>query len=103
MVAVSREGSNSWETSGCGTASAIHPFFIPASATEVKGDTGITVENNLQAILCPGRRLLLLAESCQGPAQLGIFCLAMHFQMLFIKPIREKEPALTPEISHVGS
>lgn len=45
MAAVSREGLNSWETSGCGPASTAHPFFIPASVAEVKGDTGIAVES----------------------------------------------------------
>lgn len=45
MVDVSREGLNSWETSGCGPASTTHPFFIPEPATEVKGGTKIAAEN----------------------------------------------------------
>lgn len=39
MVDVSRESS------GCGPASNTHPFFIPESVTEVKGDTEIVAEN----------------------------------------------------------
>lgn len=45
MADVSGEGLNSWETSGCGPASTTHPFFIPESVTEVKGDTEIAAEN----------------------------------------------------------
>lgn len=45
MADVSREGLNSWETSGRGPASTTHPFFIPESVTEVKGDAEIAAEN----------------------------------------------------------
>lgn len=71
MADVSREGLNSWETSGCGPASTTHPFFIPESVTEVKDDTEITAENicklvsvlgdGLSCMVSPGEDQLSLA------------------------------------------